>query len=275
MGTRTSRATRRSIGVLAALTLSLAAACSGGDGGATTTVPAPTSTTSTTSSTASTTTTRSPDTTAPTTTTPRPPADAATVELARAATLHAGDFGDGWEVATKPAATKLSESTCTFRRGGPEASLRAGASQRGARMQWNDLDAVVSSTSWAFADDRAAFEWIRTVNSAEWAECAAERLERAARRRDPASTVRLERRDIEHLGVNGFEGFAEFYERDGSGRVVRAVQFMHYRNGRVVTEDVLERSTALDDSDWQAVDSAHRDAFHAMWSRVNALHPNR
>ena len=256
-GSRTGRWARR---FAAPLALALAAGCSGSAEG-------PTSTTAQT--TTSTTTTTEPTTT--TTATPRPPADAESVELAEAAALRAEDAGDAWSVHTEGGPRLLTDQSCSHRDGGPESKLGEGAAQDGPRLQLGDEHAFIASSSFAFPTEQKAVEWIQTVATSEWSDCTLERLHERDLGGSADLEVELDSRQIEHLGENGFEAFAQFYGRGEDGTVALVVNVMHYRMGTVVLENTLVRDAALDPSDWAAVDTAHGSAVAAAWDRLNEL----
>lgn len=251
--------------ILAVVTLGfvvlVAAACGGGD-----------SSTPTTEAKSSTSTTITATDTEPTTTdAPRPDADPATVELAKAATLQAGDFPAGWVVHTEARAYELSSDSCAYRKDGPEARLGTGAAQVGPSMQLDGKGGFITSYGYVFASEEEAVDWIKTVRSDEWADCKRKFFDDFQAQNDSGIDVRLESRRIEHLGENGFEAYAAFHGLDENGKVAMVVNVMHYRLGRVVIEDTLERSVDLADEDWAAVDTAHAAAVAAAWARLNDL----
>ncbi len=202
-----------------------------------------------------------------------PKADMATRRLAKAAVLKHADFAAGWSIHTKGSVRELDPSSCSYREGGSEAALRTGAARRGASMQLGDEPAFVTSSSFVFADEASAIEWMAVARSDDWAECTAEALAREGERRGSLADVRLETRTIERLGSKGFEAYAEFHGSDDADRTVVVISVMHYRMGRVVLEETLERSTGLNDANWAAVDSAHSTALATAWSRLNAARP--
>ena len=251
-GIRTGRCARR---VAAVVALALAAGCSGSAEGST----SPSTTTTTTSSTTTT-------TTAPPT--PRTPADEASVALATAAALRHSDVGDAWSVQTKGGPHVLSEQSCSHREKGPEAALGAGAAQDGPVLQLGDEQAFLSSTSYAFGTAQHAVQWIETVRTQEWSDCTLDRLA-ATYGQDGALELTLDSRQIEHLGEQGFEAYAQFYGRDEDDTITLVVNVMHYRLGTVVLENTLVRDAALDPADWNAVDTAHGTAVAKAWARLN------
>lgn len=253
-GIRTGRCARR---VAAVVALALAAGCSGSVEGST-------------SSSTSTTTTASTTTTTTTPPKPRKPADEASVALATAATIQQSDVGDAWSVQTKGGPHVLSEQSCSYSEKGPEAALGAGAAQDGPVLQLGDEHAFLSSTSYAFGAAQQAVQWIETVRTEEWSDCTLERLA-ATHSRDGELDLTLDSRQIEHLGEQGFEAFAQFYGRDEDDVIKLVVNVMHYRLGTVVLENTLVRDAALDPADWNAVDAAHGTAVAKAWARLNEL----
>jgi hypothetical protein len=249
---RVARRARR-LATLAALA-ALATSCSGSAEGPTSTTEAPTTTTE-------------PSTTT-TSVTPRPAADPEAIELATAAVLDLDDVGDGWSVHTDGGARLLGAQSCSYRKGGPEATLGTGASQDGPKLQLGEEQAFLSSSSYAFASEQQAVQWIETVRTAEWDECTLEDL--VAEHGDDLELT-LDSRQIDHLGEHGFEAFAQFYGRDADDDVSLVINVMHYRMGSVVLENTLVRDAQLDPADWAAVDSAHGAAVSKAWARLNDL----
>lgn len=254
-GIRHGRCARRAAAVVA---LALAAGCSGSAEGSTSS-----STTTTTASTTTTTTTTTPPK-------PRKPADAASVTRATAAALQRSDVGDGWSVHSEGGARVLTEQSCSYRKKGPEAALGAGASQDSPVLQLGDEEAYLSSTSYAFPTVQQAVQWIETVRTEEWADCT---LERLAATYDPEGKLELtlDSRQIEHLGEQGFEAFAQYYGRDDDDVITLVINVMHYRLDKVVLENTLVRDADLDPADWNAVDSAHGTGVARAWARLNDL----
>lgn len=199
-----------------------------------------------------------------------PPADKDTRALAKAAVLRSSDFASAWSVHTKGGTLHPSDSSCSYVEDGPEARLGLGAARRGATMQLGDRPAFVTSTSYVFPDEQSAIDWIGLVRSDEWAECTAAAYAEEVERRGWATDVTVETREIDHLGSKGFEAYAELHAVDDADRPLAVISVLHYRNGRVVIEGTLERSTALGDGDWAAVDTAHSAAVATAWSRLNA-----
>jgi hypothetical protein len=231
----------------------------------------PTTTTATTTPTASST----PRAGGGTTIAPRAPADRATVQLARAAVLKKVDFGPEWHLVARGAVRRLTPGSCSYRDGGPEQALGAGAVRNGPTMQLQDLPASIRSSAFVFPTEADAVEWIGTVRSAQWAECVTAQLGDLLAADDPSVQVVLDDRRIDGLGRNGFEAYTEFHGRDERNRVTEVVSVMHYRMGRVVLEDTVERSTSLGDDDWSAVDGAHSAALANAWSRLLAARSER
>jgi hypothetical protein len=252
-----SPATRGARGLATLVAVLVAGGCSGSAEGSTTS--------STTSPTTTTTTTT---TTVPVT--PRKPADEASVRLATAAVLRQADAGDGWSVQTEGGPRVLTPQSCSHRDEGPEAALGAGAAQDGPVLQLGEEEAYLSSTSYAFAAEQQAVQWIETVRTSEWSDCT---LEQLAAEHDPDGELELEldSRQIDHLGEHGFEAFAQFYGRDADGTIALVVNVMHYRLGKVVLENTLVREATLDPADWNAVDAAHGAAVATAWERLNEL----
>ena len=248
---------RRARHLAALVALALAAGCSGSAEGRATS-----STTTTSTTTTSTTTTAPPK--------PRKPANKASIDLATAAALRQSDVGEGWSVASKGGPRVLTEQSCSYREKGPEAALGAGAAQDGPVLQLGDEDAYLSSTSYAFDSAQKAVQWIETVRTSQWSDCT---LERLAAEHDPGGDLdlSLDSRQIEHLGEQGFEAFAQFYGRDEDGTITLVINVMHYRLGKVVLENTLVRDAALDTADWSAVDTAHGTAVANAWARLNDL----
>lgn len=262
MRTLGNGARRGAIAIICAAVLVTAAACGGGSAGA-----KDESGTSTTTTGSTTTTTEATTTTAA----PRPAADAATTLLAGAATLQPDDFPAGWTVHREGRRRELTPESCSYRADGPEARLGAGAVQDGPTMQLGDRDGSITSSGYAFATEEDAVAFVETVRSGEWAECKQKELGDLRAERDTGVAVRLNTREIEQVGTGGFESYAEFYGRDADDDVVLVVNVMHYRLGRVVIEDTLERATSLSDADWAAVDAAHAQAVAKVWARLNDL----
>ena len=254
-GPSAARGARR---LLMLVAVALAAGCSGSAEGSSSSSSTTTTTTSTTTTT----------TTIPVT--PRKPADEASVGLATAAVLQQADAGEGWSVVTEGGPHTLTPQSCSYREEGPEAALGAGAAQDGPVLRLGEEEAHLSSTSYAFAAQQQAVQWIETVRTSEWSDCM---LERLAAEHDPDGELELEldSRQIEHLGEHGFEAFAQFYGRDADGTISLVVNVMHYRLGKVVLENTLVRDAALDPADWNAVDAAHGAAVATAWARLNEL----
>jgi len=204
---------------------------------------------------------------------PRPEADALTSTLAKNAVLRPDDYAEAWRVRTEPATRLLDESSCSYRKGGPEAKLPTGAVQRGATVQLADEPAFITSVGWVFPDEASAVKWMEVVRSEEWAQCRADTFAAEGRSRGSLTDVTLETREIDHLGERGFEAYAEFHGRDEFDRAVVVISVMHYRLGRVVLEDTLERAMDLNDANWAAVDSAHSTALTTAWVRLSAGRP--
>jgi hypothetical protein len=209
--------------------------------------------------------------TAPTTTAaPRDPADRATVELALAATLKGGDFPEGWTVHTPGKERVLSAGSCSHREDGPESKLLAGAAQDGPSVQLTGQGAFVTSFSFVLDSEADAREWLDTVRTAEWADCRAAQLDEFQQRQGSDMAVDLETRQVERLGEDGFEAYAQFVGRTADGATALVVDVLHYRIGRVVLENTLERSTTLDEAAWAAVDNAHNAGVRSVWARLSA-----
>jgi hypothetical protein len=197
------------------------------------------------------------------------------VQLARAAVLKKVDFGPGWQLVARGTARRLTSRSCSYRDGGPEQALGAGAVRNGPTMHMQDRPASIRSSAFVFPTEADAVEWIGTVRSAQWADCVTDQLGDLLAADDPSVKVVLDDRRIDGLGRNGFEAYAEFHGRDERNRVTEVVSVMHYRLGRVVLEDTVERSTSLGDDEWSAVDSAHSAALANAWSRLNAARTHR
>lgn len=253
---RTTARLARLVGLAAVL--ALVAGCGGGDDDAA----------GTTTTEAETTTTEAETTT--TTAAPREDADQATIDLAKAATLQAADFPEGWKEFRAPQTNELTDASCSYVADGPEASLPNGAAQVGPIMQLRDVQGYVTSFTYVFPDEAAAKEWMEHVRSDDWADCKREALQKFQDDNDGKTDISLESREIETLGEGGFEAYAQFYGRDADDNVTLATDVFHYRLGRVVIENQLERLSSLPEADWNAVGDGEHVAASAAYARIQS-----
>ena len=199
-----------------------------------------------------------------------PPAPAADVALAVAATLHEHDFAAPWTRYATGGALARDPASCTGRRGGPEAALGRGAAQRGPTVRFGATSSYAGTNAMAFADAAAAQAWLQEVGSPTWAACQRAALQRIQDRHDRGLMVRSATRATPDLGRGGFDQYASFAIADRAGHVIGYANLGYYRLGRVVIRLGLDvgTMTASQSSRFTA------DVTHALtlaYDRVHAL----
>ena len=251
--------------VTAALTLAVVTvgAC-GGDsdaGGATkqstTTKASEESTTSTTEST--------------TTVAPRAPADEATKALAQAGTLQLADFGEGWSEYAAGGTWTPTDESCGYRAaGGPEDDLLDGSVLNGPTVQLGDVPGYASSRTYVFPTEADAIAWVEISKSDEWAQCKQEGAQEFQDGNETGLTVSLTTREIESLGENGFESYAQFDGKNADDETEISQRMYIYRVGRTVVVETDELAH-IDDADFQKYVAGTNAAINAAYERINAL----
>ena len=193
-------------------------------------------------------------------------ADQATVDLASAAVLQAGDFPEGWtQVSEAEQWTPNDESCGAVDGGGPEDTLVAGAAVNGPSMQLGEQPGFVSSRSYVFPTEADAIAWVDIAKSDAWGECERSRMEKAYYP-DGGGQLSIVRRDNEALGQSGFEAYLQLTSED---RVSANVTFSIYRLGRTVIRTGIEDGGTGED--FQTLVDAEYSALTPAYDRVNAL----
>lgn len=203
-----------------------------------------------------------------TTAAPRGEADRVSKDLANAGALQTADFGDGWTEYSAGERWTPSEESCNFvEGGGPEEGLLDGAVVTGPTVQLGEQASYVSSRAYAFPTEADAVAWVEIAKGDEWANCWLEYFQQAYFPDDEA-TMRVDTRDNEALGQDGFEAVATFVGENDEGEATIFTTKGVFRLGRTVivanTEDaVLGENQPLYDG--------QQAALSAAYDRVNAL----